>query len=60
MCAADSKCQGVNWWYAKGICSPNNKKQGGSIFSRGGNYQNPPPVAWMDKNVMALVAVPQR
>ncbi|KAK8042963.1 hypothetical protein PG994_013446 [Apiospora phragmitis] len=60
ICAADAKCQGANWWYGKGMCGINNKKQGGSWFARGGEYKNPPDVAWLDRNVIAMVAVPQR
>ncbi|KAK8010148.1 hypothetical protein PG990_009113 [Apiospora arundinis] len=41
ICAADPKCQGANWWHGKGLCGINNKQQGGSIFSRGGDYKNP-------------------
>ncbi|KAK7957961.1 hypothetical protein PG988_012809 [Apiospora saccharicola] len=41
ICAADPKCQGANWWYGKGLCGINNKKQGGSWFARGGDYKNP-------------------
>ncbi|KAI1848686.1 hypothetical protein JX265_005687 [Neoarthrinium moseri] len=59
-CAADKKCQGTNWWYGKGMCGLNNKQQGGSWFSRGGDYKNPPDVAWMDRRVIAAVAVPKR
>ncbi|KAK8052476.1 hypothetical protein PG993_003861 [Apiospora rasikravindrae] len=41
ICAADPKCQGTNWWWGKGLCGINNKPQGGSLFSRGGDYKNP-------------------
>ncbi|KAI1081423.1 hypothetical protein F5B20DRAFT_588482 [Whalleya microplaca] len=60
ICAADPKCQGANWWYGKGLCGINNKQQGGSWFSRGGDYKNPPDMAWVDNRVIAMVAVPQR
>lgn len=42
------------------MCGINNKQQGGSWLSRGGEYKNPPDVAWMDRNVIAMVAVPKR
>ncbi|KAK8080917.1 hypothetical protein PG997_008735 [Apiospora hydei] len=41
-------------------CDINNKKQGGSFLSRGGDYRNPPQVAWMDRRAIAMVAVPMR
>ncbi|KAH8168292.1 hypothetical protein LIA77_12021 [Sarocladium implicatum] len=59
-CAANPKCQGANWWYGKGLCGFNVGKQGGSWFARGGDYRNPPQVAWMDPRVIAMVPVPQR